>query len=251
MVSAKKEKKGTGAERRKDQRREAALSRPYRKDRDQKKRERKERKEKKRRKAAKGEPEAPPRDYRTAARLARRCFSALFAICVFSRGNFGEAFGHGTGVNRANLAPITVAAHALMKSEFIENDHQRSVKAKMVSRALMVPGEVIGPRMPRKMRPRSRSKKFGGHLPSDPLSEKARAALDAAVADKGLGKVLLKESKEILLVGAVACIVGAIISPFYVPADSVNCIGAVVFYIGKKPALQNRKNNSKKRAKQI
>jgi len=189
MVSAKKEKKGTGAERRKDQRREAALSRPYRKDSDKKKREREERKEKRRRKAAKGEPEAPPRDYRTAARLARRCFSALFAICVFSRGNFGEAFGHGTGVNRANLAPITVAAHALMKSEFIENDHQRSVKAKMVSRALMVPGEVIGPRMPRKMRPPSRSKKFGGHLPGDPLSEKARAALDAAVADKGLGKV--------------------------------------------------------------
>ena len=64
-------------------------------------------------------------------------------------------------------------------------------------------------------------------------------------------QVLLNQNKEILLVGAVACIVGAIISPFYVPADSVNCIGAVVFYIGKKPALQNRKNNSKKRAKQI
>ena len=47
-------------------------------------------------------------------------------------------------------------------------------------------------------------------------------------------QVLLNQNKEILLVGAVACIVGAIISPFYVPADSVNCIGAVVFYIGKR-----------------
>ena len=33
----------------------------------------------------------------------------------------------------------------------------------------------------RRMRPPSRSKKFGGQLPGDPLSEKARAALDAAV----------------------------------------------------------------------
>lgn len=162
----------------------------------------------------------------------RRLCAVAFTICVFSRGNFGEAFGHGTGINRANLNPISIAAFAGMNAEFVKSDNQLKIKAKIACRALMVPGEVIGPRMPKKMRPPAISKKFGGQGPNDPLSDKARASLDAVLADKAMPRLMQYQNKDIIVLGSFACIVGAIISPVFVSADIINLLGLALFYAG-------------------
>jgi hypothetical protein len=166
------------------------------------------------------------------ARGMRYMCALAFSICVFSRGNFGEAFGHGTGINRANLTPISIAAYAGMNADFVKNDDQLKIKAKIVSRALMMPGEVIGPRLPKKMRAPAISKKFGGQGPNDPISDKARASLDAVLADKGMPRLMQYQNKDILVLASFACIVGAIITPVFVAADVINLLGLALFYAG-------------------
>ena len=248
MVSAKKEKKGTGAEKR---RAEAAVAasqqgKPFRKEKHKVKRlnccragpqltRRTGVQEKKSKLDKKSSGDGAKRSSQTVAKVARivRWLCAVaFSLCVFSRGNFGEAFGHGTGINRANLTPVSIAAYAGMNAEFVKTDEQMKIKAKIVSRALMVPGEVIGPRLPKKMRAPAISKKFGGQGPNDPISDKARASLDAVLADKGMPRLMQYQNKDILVLGSFACIVGAIISPVFIAADIVNLLGLALFYAG-------------------
>jgi len=230
MVSAKKEKKGTGAERR---RAEASLGgssseqgKPFRKEK------KKEKKSKREKKSSDDEAAGSSQTVPKIARVMRHLSALAFSICVLSRGNFGEAFGHGTGINRANLTPISIAAYAGMNAEFVKNDKQLTIKAKLVSRALMMPGEVIGPRLPKKMRAPAISKKFGGQGPNDPVSDKARASLDAVLADKGMPRLMQYQNKDIIVLASFACIIGAIITPVFVAADIINLLGLALFYAG-------------------
>lgn len=191
-----------------------------------------EKKSKLEKKSSGDEAKQSSQSVQTVARIVRWLCAVVFSLCVFSRGNFGEAFGHGTGINRANLTPVSIAAYAGMNAEFVKNDEQLKIKAKLVSRALMVPGEVIGPRLPKKMRAPAISKKFGGQGPNDPISDKARASLDAVLADKGMPRLMQYQNKDILVLASFACIVGAIISPVFVAADIVNLLGLALFYAG-------------------
>jgi hypothetical protein len=232
MVASKKEKKGTGAAKRRAEASSAQQGQPFRKE----KKENREKRPKKKKKAAGGkgvaENNASSPSLQIIARVVRRVCAVAFALCVFSRGNFGEAFGHGTGINRANLTPVSLVAYAGMNAEFVKSDNQMKIKAKILSRALMLPGEAIGPRLPKKMRPPAISKKFGGQGPNDPLSDKARASLDALLADKAMPKLMQYQSKDILLGGALACIIGAATSPVFLAADNINMIGLILFYVG-------------------
>lgn len=252
MVSAKKEKKGTGAERR---RAEASLGgssseqgKPFRKEKKKVSAEiaasrwpeppltrqllLQEKKSKREKKSSDDEAAGSSQTVPKIARVMRHLSALAFSICVLSRGNFGEAFGHGTGINRANLTPISIAAYAGMNAEFVKNDKQLTIKAKLVSRALMMPGEVIGPRLPKKMRAPAISKKFGGQGPNDPVSDKARASLDAVLADKGMPRLMQYQNKDIIVLASFACIIGAIITPVFVAADIINLLGLALFYAG-------------------
>jgi hypothetical protein len=122
MVNAKKEKKGTGAERRAQDR---AYGKPVSgaklralKAKSKAERHAKKRKERK----AKKESEGPTRDFSLVATAVRRLCAVLFAVAVFSRGSFGEAFGHGTGVNKAAISPISIAVYGAYKSDFVQNN---------------------------------------------------------------------------------------------------------------------------------
>ena len=238
MGAAKKASKGTGAVKR----RESEQNDP-----DQQgvsfakaKRDKERREKKGKKKSSKKEVAAASSgggSYRTIVQVVRRLAAAAFAVCVFSRGNFGEAFGHGTGINRANLTPVSIVAYAGMNAEFVKGDSQMTIKAKMLSRGLMVPGEAIGkyapmPKVLKALRPPSISKKYGGQGPNDPLSDKVRAQLDAVLTDKALPKVFAYQNKDILVVGALICILGAIASPLFIAADTLNVIGLAAFYAG-------------------
>ena len=233
MGTAKKEKKGTGAEKRRAAEGDRGVSFAQAK-KDKERREKKGKKRASKKDAAAAAPAPGGGSYRTVAKIVRRLSAVTFAIFVFSRGNFGEAFGHGTGVNRANLTPVSIVAYAGMNAEFVKTDSQMSIKAKMLSRALMIPGEAIGQYapMPKKLRPPSISKKYGGQGPNDPLSDRARAQLDAVLADRALPKVMAYQNKDILVLGALVCIVGAIVSPLFIAADTVNMVGLALFYAG-------------------
>lgn len=126
MVSAKKEKKGTGAERRAQER---LHGKPVSgaKIRAMKAKSKAERREKRRKeRKAKKEAERPKRDFSLVATAVRRLCALLFSVAVFSRGSFGEAFGHGTGVNKAAISPISIAVYGIYKSDFVQNNRSEA-----------------------------------------------------------------------------------------------------------------------------
>jgi hypothetical protein len=111
------------------------------------------------------------------------------------------------------------------------------IKAKLMSRGLMMPGEFLAKKWPKKMaksggldlRPPKPSKKYGGQGPRDPLGDKARAAVSHLMADKGMAALVRYQSKDLVVAGGAACVIGAIISPIFVGADIVNMFGMAGF----------------------
>lgn len=241
MVSAKKDPnrvRGSGAERRKENKatgKPVSLKKLKSRGADGKKKKRKK-------KSSKGEEKAPARDFSLIAKIVRRLCAVLFCLLVLSRGTFAEAFGHGTGINKVALSPIQISAYSAINAEFIQADRQHTNKAKLLFQNLMIPSEAVRPKLSsrwaRKMPPFSlmkapeSKKKFGGQGPSDPLSDKARAALQTVMADSGMPKLVMYQNKDMLIAGGAACLLGALVSPLFVQADMISLFGMALFYAG-------------------
>jgi hypothetical protein len=106
MVSAKKDKnnvKGTGAEKRRASKAEGG--KPAKLGKQPGKRQSSSGKKKK---AKKDDVETPKRNFGPIANIIRRACAVFFALVVFSRGNLGEAFGHGTGINKGARSSTVV-----------------------------------------------------------------------------------------------------------------------------------------------
>ena len=66
----------------------------------------------------------------------------------------------------------------------------------------------------------------------DSLADKARAAEQTLMADKGMNKLVMYQNKDMLIAGSFGCLLGAVISPLFVSADLLNMFGMALFYAG-------------------
>jgi hypothetical protein len=208
MVNAKKEKKGVGAERRREEKLDQYYSELKQRRKSSGKSSKSEKGKRKPKKKEGGEPTESRVNWQLVGALLRRVAALAFTILIFSRSNIGEAFGTGTGINKAQVSPVNIVVHSLLHADFIKKDKQFNAKAKLVSQALIYPSVYIGPYMPKKMQPLPSKMKYGGNGPKDSAWDKANAVMKTIDNDQGLKKLMAYENKDMVVVAAVGIILG-------------------------------------------